>query len=198
MSQKNFRQRFNKKQLLNLFLICAFPLHLWTILIVLHDVDWISRRTNLGDAIGVGAYAMVYALLESVAYFVFIIVIGLILPWRWKSDKVFAHLGYISIWIPLWPILEQLYWYKDHAEPDFLVAWLFSTGHPLWFIAAGAGLFIIIMNWSLVVPIYLIGYKERAEKRLIDFLGRISLLSTLYIFLDVVSIFIIIIRHTDR
>jgi hypothetical protein len=196
MSQMNFKQRFKINQLINLFLICAFPLHLWTILVVLHDVNWISQRTNLGDAVGVGAYAMLYAFLESLAYFVLIVMIGLILPWGWKSKKVFAYLGYISLWLPLWPILEQLYWYKNNSQPDFLVEWLISTGHPLWFIAAGIGLFIIILDESLVVPIYLIGYKKRVEEGMINLLGRISLLSTFYMILDVVSIVIIIIRNS--
>jgi hypothetical protein len=191
----NIKQRFNIKQLLNLFLLCAFPIHLWTILVVLHDVEWISRRTNLWDAVGVGAYALLYALLESIAYFVFIFFIGLILPWRWENNKVFAHLGYIALWIPLWPILTQLYGYKDHAEPNFLAEWLISTGHPLWFLAAGLGLLIIILNGSLVVPIYLINHKQRAEEKINRFLGRISLLSALYIFVDVVSVVILIIRN---
>jgi len=196
MSQKNFKQRFKINQLINLFLICAFPPHLWAILVVLHDVDWISQRTNLGDAIGVGAYAMVFAFLESLAYFILIVLLGLILPWGWKSKKVFAHLGYISLWIPLWPILQQLFWYKNIAQPDFLIEWLLSTGHPLWYLAAGAGLFIIILDESLVVPIYFIGNKRRVEERMINLLGRISLLSTFYIILDVLSLVIIIIRNS--
>ncbi|MGD8458403.1 MAG: hypothetical protein PVF83_18665 [Anaerolineales bacterium] len=151
----------------------------------------------MGDAIGVGAYALVYTFLESLAYFVLILLIGLILPWKWKSDKVFAHLGYISLWLPIWPILDQLYRYKEFAEPNFLAECLLSTAHPLWFLAAGAGLFIVIMDWSLVVPLYFIYNKQRVEKKVIDFLGRVSLLSTIYMLIDVISIVIIVIRNID-
>jgi hypothetical protein len=190
-----FKQRFHKDHLLKLFLVCAFPFHLWTIILVLNDVEWIARRSGAWDAIGVGAYALVYALIESAVFFLLIVVLGLILPWGWKGEKVFTQLGFISLWIPIWAGLNQLYRHKNLTSPDFLVEWLFSTGHPYRYGVAVIGLVILIVIGSAAVPIYLIGFNSHAEKNTRNFLERITLLSILYIALDVISVVILLIRN---
>jgi len=197
MNWETFNQRFQKGHLLKLFLVCAFPFHLWTILLVLNDVEWIAQRTDLSDVIGVGAYALLYALIESFVFFLCIVALGLIIPWRWNGDKVFAQLGYNSLWIPLWPGLNQLYRYKDFASPDFLVEWLFSTGHPLRYGAVVLGLLITIIIGSAGVPNFLIGFKYPVEKNTRNFLERIAFLSSLYIALDIISVIIVLIRNIN-
>lgn len=196
MNWEIFKQRFKKEHLIKVFLLCAFPFHLWTILLILHDVEWIAKRTNLGDVIGVGAYALLYALIESLFFFLLIVALSLIIHWQWKGDKVFAELGYISLWIPIWAGLKQIYRHQDMASPNFLVEWLFSTGHPLRYFTLGTGLLIIVIIGSAAVPIYLIGFKHKVEKYIRSFLERLAVLSTLYIALDVISVFIVLIRNT--
>jgi hypothetical protein len=134
-------------------------------------------------------------LIESFVFFLLIVALGLLLPWRWKGDKVFAQLGFISLWIPLWSGLNQLYRYKDFASPDFFVDWLFSTGHPLRYGAVALGLLIIFIIGSAAVPIYLLGFKHQVEENTKSFLERLAILSTLYIALDVISAVILLIRN---
>jgi len=191
-----FKQRYTKEYLKKLFLVCAFPFHLWTIILVLYDVEWIALRTELGDAIGVGAYAMIYALIESLIFFLLIVASSLLLHWRWEGEKVFAELGFISLWIPVWAGLKQLYRHKELASPNFLAEWLLSTGHPLRYGIVAAGLLLIIIIGSAAVPIYLIGFNHQVEKTTRSFLDRIAILSTLYIALDFISVVIILIRNT--
>jgi len=52
-----------------LFLISAFPLHVWTLLLAFRDFSWLTERTNLWDAIGVLSYGLIYALFGCFPYF---------------------------------------------------------------------------------------------------------------------------------
>ena len=195
MSREVFKQRFQKEHLLKLFLVCAFPFHLWTILLVLKDVEWITRRSDFWDAIGVGAYALIYAFLESFVFFMFIVILGILLPWKWERNKVFAQLGFISMWIQFWAILFQFYRHRNLVSPLFFSDWLISTGHPLVYGIVVIGLLIIIVIGSAIVPIYLIGYKHQVEKKIVSFLERVTILSILYIALDIISAVILLIRN---
>ena len=62
-------KRYSKQGLWNLFLICAFPLHVWTIILAFRDFSWVTERTNSWDALGVVSYGLIFALIESVAVF---------------------------------------------------------------------------------------------------------------------------------
>jgi hypothetical protein len=63
---------YQKKGLWLLFSATAFLIHVWAILLIFQDLSWLAERTNMWDAIGVGAYGLVLALVESV--FLFLIV----------------------------------------------------------------------------------------------------------------------------
>ena len=62
-------QRYTRQGLWSLFLMCAFPLHAWTLILAFRDISWLTDRTNAWDAVGVTSYGLVFAFVESMVLF---------------------------------------------------------------------------------------------------------------------------------
>src|SRR5512138_438344 len=85
--------RYTRQGLWSLFLTCVFPLHAWALVLAFRDVDWVTQRTNAWDAVGVVAYGLMFTLLETLAVFIIMVLLGYIAPPRWESDRRVALLS---------------------------------------------------------------------------------------------------------
>ena len=101
----------SRRELWILFSLSAFPIHIWTFISFFRDFSWISERSNLWDAIGVGAYSLLIALIESILVFLPGIILFLILPSGWDNKKRIAFIGVITSIISGWAIAGQLYYF---------------------------------------------------------------------------------------
>src|SRR5512143_2388513 len=77
-------RRYSRQGLWSLFLMCALPLHAWTLILAFRDLSWLTDRTNAWDAVGVLSYGLLFALVESVLLFGMVVLLGLIVPRRWE------------------------------------------------------------------------------------------------------------------
>ena len=59
--------RYTRQGLWTLFLMCALPLHIWTLILAFRDLPWLTDRTNAWDAFGVMSYGLIFALVEHPA-----------------------------------------------------------------------------------------------------------------------------------
>ena len=189
---ENSIQKFDRSDWFRLFLVCAFPLHLWTILMVFRDVSWVAERTTSWDALGFSGYALFYSLIESALLFGFIALLSLLIPKSWNKILRFSILGLLAFALAGWSIIEQLilivFWGRLRnlaSSLSFLASTSWSA--PLLF----AGLVAI----SVAVPILLLRKHKKLQNAVFSILERLSLLSGLYLFLDVVGIVIIIFRN---
>lgn len=190
-----FKQRFQKQYLIKIFLICSFPLHLWTIFLILRDFDWISKRSSIWGAISAGSYAMIYTLLDTLIFFVLINIMSLLIPWNFQKDKTFALTSLIALIIPFWSGIGQIIQHQDFLSPSFISRALFESGHPLRYGIPALLLILFIFFGSIIIPAYLISYKPPFVTITLNFLDKILLLSAFYLFLDLLSIIIILIRN---
>lgn len=78
------KQYYSKQEVWTLFLISAFPIHVWTYILFFWDFSWIEERSGTWNAIGVGAYALVIALIESV----FVLLVALVLGFFYTKNLV--------------------------------------------------------------------------------------------------------------
>jgi hypothetical protein len=182
---------YSKQEVWTLFLIAAFPLHVWALLLFFWDFSWIAIRSGTWNAIGVGAYAMVIALLESVLVLLAALLLGFLIPKRW-SPKVRANVvALIILQISFWAILGQLYFI---TAPDltWLVLLLASFTSPLLILYLVFGGVVLI---SFVVPIWFVLQSERFSKVLDGVFERVSFLMIFYLFLDVIAIIIVAWRN---
>ncbi len=183
---------YQRKDLWTLFLMAAFPTHVWTIILVLSDVQWVTERTNAWDAIGVGAYGLSIALIESLFVFVVAIGLGFLISRHWSSATRLGLLTALIFVVSMWAIIEQLYFSLALQLPGGFMNFLIHSGHPLWYLY-GLSLFLVGIT---VLPIcYIILWSERARKLLSGIIERLSLLTTLYLLLDIAAIIIVVIRN---
>lgn len=188
----NTKSKFDRSDWFKLFLVCAFPLHLWTILMVFRDVNWVAERTTSWDAVGFSGYALFYTLIESLLLFGFTALLGLIIPKNWNLTLRFEVLSLVAFILAGWSIMEQLIlivfwgWLRHLANTiTFLITQPWSA------YVIFAGLIVI----SVTVPLLLLRKYKGLQIKVYSVLERLTLLSGLYLFLDFIGIIIIIIRN---
>ena len=185
-------QKFNRGDWFRLFLVCAFPLHLWTILMVFRDVSWVAERTTSWDAVGFSGYALFYTLIESLLLFGFIALLSLLVPKDWNKTLRFATLSLLAFVLSGWAIMEQLIlivlWGRLHrlaASTPFL------TSSPI----VTQVIFAVLIIISVAIPLLLLRKSKKIQLGVYSLLERLTLLSGLYLFLDAIGIGIIIYRN---
>jgi hypothetical protein len=183
--------KFTRSDWFRLFLICAFPLHLWTLLMLFRDINWVAERTSMWDAIGFSGYALLYALLESILLTGFVALLSLMLPRGWNKILRMLVLSLTAFVLSGWSIVEQLIlivFYGRLRHFGIANPWLANR----W---AWGSIFVVVIVLSMAVPILMMRGNSKLQEKINAFLDRLTILSGLYLFLDVVGIVIIIIRN---
>ncbi|MDD2921246.1 MAG: hypothetical protein PHQ36_03080 [Anaerolineales bacterium] len=183
---------YDKQGLWALFLICAFPLFFWTLLLAFRDVSWLTARTNIWDAIGVISYGMIFAFIESLLFFIVAAALGFLVSRAWSVERRVALLGVLALIIALWAIAAQTYFLLGAKLPAALAQFLITTKRPVLTMYVIA---LALVAPSISVPTYLILHSEKSLKAAQDLMERISTLTMLYLFLAFVGLIIIIIRN---
>jgi hypothetical protein len=187
-------QRYSKKGLWSLFLICAFPLHLWTLIFAFRDISWLTERTNLWDAIGVVSYGMIFAFVESIVIFLVLALLGLILPAQWYSDRRIAFLSLLILLTSAWGMISQLLLVWSVPLPIQAIRFLRSSNHPLRILYAAC---LAVVTPTILLPVYLFIKSKKSIAFMQDLMERLSLLATFYLFFDLVGLIIVIIRNIN-
>ena len=186
------RRMLSQGRLWSLFLMAALPTHIWTIVLVLQDVSWISERTNTWDAVGVGAYGLLLALVESTAVFVVALLLNLLLPRRWEEDQRLTALTGLIFALAAASMLNQGYFLGGARLPGALFALLLHSGHPLRILYGAA----MLINLTLIgALLYLTDRKPGFVSGFLDLIERLSVLMTLYLALDVAALIVVILRN---
>jgi hypothetical protein len=183
---------YSKQTLWSLFLIAAFPLHLWTLLLSFRDISWVAERTNFRDAIGVISYGMIFAFLESILFFLFALLCGMLIPLRWGKEKRLAIISILALTLALWAMLSQLYALRVWGVPDVFIRFLSMSSHPLRTIYFVALAFVAPPAILSILAIY---KSERISRIILDMIDRISLLAVFYLLFDFVALIIVVIRN---
>ena len=184
--------RYTKQGLWSLFLMCVFPFHLWTLILVFRDMSWIIKRTNVWDAIGNGSYAMIYAFIESLVIFCVLTLLGLITPKQWDVNKRVAFMTVLLFTTAIWGMVSQLLYIWNIWLPAPMVQFIADTGRPV--------VMLYILSLAIVVPtvalpVYIFVKSKKALPSTLDLMDRLSTLSMLYLFFDLIGLVIVIIRN---
>jgi hypothetical protein len=170
----------NKQKIIYVFATCMFSIHVWSIIIFLKELPALILRMNAWDVIGSLSYTLLFALVESLIILFVLMLVSVILP-RNLFRKKFVGISAMIIFVnSLWLILAHLnektisLW-----EPKQFIVWI--------------GLYLISMAISYLV----IQFSAPIEKILVLIAERITPLSFLYLFVDMLSLFIILIRNFD-
>lgn len=194
MKQKNTSQNrlYTPESLFKLFMVCAFPLHAWTLLMAFRDFAWVALRTYTWDAIGLVSYSLVFTLLETMAAFLLVLLVGFLVPLRWDLDKRLAMLGTLFLVVASWSIASKIYTAFDSPVPIWLLDFMRADGHILRILWGIAGMLVIV---SAVIPAAVLLKRASATKAVHSVFEKLVVLSSFYVFLDLIGIVIIIIRN---
>ena len=184
--------RYSRQGVWSLFLISAFPIHLWTLILAFRDISWVTERTNVWDGIGVVAYGMLVAFLESVVIFLVLALLGLLTPRQWESDRRVAFLSFLILITSVWAMISQLLFLWNISLPAWAIDFLRQSHHPVRIVY---GTILMVVTPTVLLPAYSFLRTKRAVTVMQDLIERFSLLAMFYLLLDLLGVFIIVIRN---
>lgn len=184
--------RYTRQGLWSLFLMCALPLHAWTLVLAFRDLSWLMDRTNAWDAVGVLCYGLLFALVESVLLFIVTALLGLIVPRRWEVDRRIAMLGMFVLVLSLWAMLAQLFFLASAHVPDAIIAFLVRNGHPARLVY---GTLLLIVAATFLLPAWVVMRSARGLKFVEALIERLGLLAMFYLIFDAAALVIVVIRN---
>ena len=194
MAPSKINTRFYSPQgLWLLFLICALPLHIWTIVLALRDFSWVSARTNSWDALGVISYGLVYTFIESVVIFILAILLGFLISKKWDEKRRIVLLGMLIVICSIWAMASHLYFLLEITPPAQVINFLAGVKHPLRTLYTSL---LILVAPTFLIPAYLVLKSNTLYRFAQDGMDRLSLLMTLYLFFDLSAFIIVLIRNT--
>jgi len=124
--------------------------------------------------------------------FLVLVLIGIVIPLHWSSDRRVAFLGLLILLVSIWGIISQLLFLWNVFLPSGAIQFLRSSSHALRILYA-ASLAVVIP--TILLPVYLFVRSKRSVAVMRDLMERFSLLTMLYLFFDAVGFVIVIIRN---
>jgi hypothetical protein len=176
------RSYASKREYLRLFLVCAFPVHVWAIINLLNSVPSLILEMNALQLMSVASYVFVFALFESFLVFIALILASLLLPAEYFTARLLPVGAMIVLTASISVILIHLYdtWQLESIEFSlWAITWIILGLVAIAFSAAWMG-----RNHRL-----LDAFRSGAE--------RVSILSVVYISADLLGLFLILIRNTS-
>jgi hypothetical protein len=185
-------KRYSRQGLWSLFLVCAFSLHAWTIVLAFRDFSWVAERSNAWDAVGVAAYGMIFAFVESLIVFLAVVLLGFLVPRQWEEGRRVALLSVLVLIAAVWAMADQLFFLLNISLPRPAIQLLAQSNHPLRVLYA-AGLALVAP--TVLLPVYLVWRSNRAVRFVRELTERLSLLAMFYLLFDAAGLVIVVIRN---
>ena len=190
-------KRLSRGDLITLFLVVAFPIHAWSIYMIMQDFQWVMERTvSVWDAIGYSSYSLDFALFESSVLFLVVLLFSFLLPSHWKANKTLAGISIVFFSVSFWAIINQLFFFYYNTSFVSRIPQIFvASAHPVrWFYLVAGGIVLLVLG-SILVPLFFINRSSKFTKTTLAVIDRLVILSGLYIVLDIFGFIIIVIRN---
>lgn len=153
-------------------------MHVWSILNLLREVPAWVLRLRIWELVGVIAYNMAFALIESLMVWAVFVLLAFVLPGRWFRDR-FVSLSSVAVFsAAAWAIVV-------HYNTETVRLWSLKD-FALWFVVC---LFSIGAACALV---YLITGVDRFVRSVAE---RLLVLVYMYVVVDVLSILVVLVRN---
>lgn len=185
-------KQYTRQGLWNLFLICAFPFHVWTIVLAFRDFSWVTERTNSWDAVGVVSYGLIFAFVESVVVFLTALLLGFFVSKKWGENRRVTLMGMLILLTSLWAMASYLYFMANVSVPGNTILFIAGLSHPLRFLYAFS---LVLVGLTIAIPAYFVLRSEKFFKGVQGLFERLSLLTLFYLFFDFVGLVIVVVRN---
>lgn len=198
--KRSFSDTYSLKRILQIFLACAFPIHVWSLLMVLQDVAWIADRTQVIDAFSYAAYSLLFALVESMVVFLILMILSPLAYSYWKKDEMAAAMISLYYVVVLWAVALQIYYYYKEKIPeldDVIVNKFFIGGALITQWMLMIVLFLLVIA-SVILPVVMLQRWHRFAPAMNEFISRVTVLTSFYLVFDLFGICLILIRNLYR
>jgi hypothetical protein len=172
--------------------MCAFPLHFWTLLLAFREISWLTERSNLWGAIGVLAYGLVFAFVESLLVCLIIALLGFLISTKWDEPRRIALLSVLMFVVSFWAMFSQAHFIWGISPPASILTFIAQSGHPYRYLF---GITLVEVVGTTAVPAFLVLRWEKFFLFVLEGIDRISLLASFYLVLDLVGLAIVVIRN---
>lgn len=138
---------------------------------------WVLRL-SVWDLLGVVAYTQAFALLESLLLWLVVMLVGIVLPAKLVANR-FLVLGSALFFLhSIWVIIIQYIY-------DAL-----RSGGLIQFLLLGS-----VYAFSVAVTFFLVTRSDKLAASIRALIERLAVLSFIYIFVDLLSVFVVILRN---
>jgi hypothetical protein len=166
-------------QVLALYVACSFPIFVWAIANVLVTVSQWLLRLTLWETLGVIAYILGYAFLESLVAFVIALVIALILPRRLVENR------FIPLTMVVLTLTLGFFIFLNVTQERAML-----QGR---YLGALAGLAAYLV--AAVLAVVFLRRSERVMRLLNGFIDRLMPLTVLYALVGLAGALIVVYRN---
>ncbi len=173
-----FKQRFTAYEIFQVFVVCSFTVHVWSVYNLLKEAPAWMLRMSAGELTATIAYVLAFTLFESVVVCLGIVLLGVLLPSRWLRSKL-ATLASVVLYLA---ILGSGVAYKLGARPETWAGKEFVFAGSL-FVAASAAAYLFVLRFPGL------------ERKILAIVDRVSVLTLAYVFFDLIAVLVVIIRN---
>ena len=169
-----------RSEYIKLFLMCSFPIHVWAYIDLMNVMPSMFLQMSDWRMLGVISYVLDFALLESIFIFVILFLASLLAPGGLFDLKI-VHIDALFVFAAsISAIFIHLYHQWD-------IKWMGFTNWVVTWILIGLLLFILAI----------IGFRRmpRMQRLFQAGIDRLAVLSTVYISLDLLGVFVILARN---
>lgn len=193
IQEKNPHPRISASYFFKTFLVVGFPLHVWALLMVFRDIEFVSERTDMWDAIGYAGYSMMFTLVESLILAVIVWGLSLLLPRKWSNQRALSVTGSAFLVVAGASIVDMAF----HAFNQARISRQYLHGLEN-FTSLTYALIAAAVLVGIAVSVFLILKTKWGEKTFSEVFDRIILLGYFYLFLDLAGIVIVILRNVSE
>jgi hypothetical protein len=168
------RNRFpNKHTTFKTFIAVAFPVHIWAIVVTLQRFPSYLLYLKISEIIGIVAYTLSFALLESIIITTLLIIIGAGLPQKIFKEKIVPQAALLT---PVALVFANSVRSLGSTFQEWIAIWVF-------------GMIPILMI------VYLVRKFLKLSEMLSKYVDRVTVLSLFYIAGDFIAVVIVIFRN---
>ena len=175
------------------FLVVGFPLHVWALLMVFRDLEFVAERTEMWDAVGYAGYTLLFTLAESLIFAVIVWGLSLLLPRKWSNQRALSVSGSAFLVVAGASIVDMAF----HAFNEARISRQYLYGLEN-FTALTYALIAAAVVIGIALSVFLILKTKWGEKAFAEIFDRIILLGYFYLFLDLAGIVIVILRNVSE
>lgn len=171
-----------------LFLVVAFPIHFWSIIMQLYEIE----DTPAWEALGRGGYSLLFALAESVLIFVLLLPVFILLIKRVGETKALVITSWLYLGVAAAASVAQAFATIDKSAGTLWHRLFTLVGR---FEGVSFILFMLLLLATLYTPVLLSLRSYKVSLTMYKGIERIASLTFFYLFLDAIGIMVIVIRN---